>query len=65
MWKQWVNALMGAGTLVVPFLGLTSASLAGTLVVMGAVVLILSLWTVREVPKEEYERMAHHRHQHA
>lgn len=62
MWKQYVNALLGLATIVVPFLGLSSAAFMWTLVVMGAVVLILSLWTVGEVPGEEYERIAHHSH---
>lgn len=66
MWKQWSNALLGAAIIVVPFLGLTGATLAWTLVIMGAVVLILSLWTAGEVSKEEYEQVvAEHKHSHA
>lgn len=66
MWKQWINALLGAATIAVPFLGLTGATLAWTLVIMGAVVLALSLWTAGEVTREEYEQaVAEHRHSHA
>lgn len=66
MWKQWINAILGAATIAVPFLGLTGATLAWTLVIMGAVVLALSLWTAGEVSKEEYEHaVAEHRHSHA
>lgn len=66
MWKQWVNAVLGAATIAVPFLGLTGITLAWTLAIMGAAVLVLSLWTAGEVSKEEYrEVVAHHRQSHA
>ena len=64
MWKQWVNAILGLALIVVPFLGLTSTALAWTLALGGLVILVLSLWTVGEVPSDEYERVAH-RHSHA
>jgi hypothetical protein len=66
MWKQWVNALLGAATIAVPFLGLTGSTLAWTLAIMGAAVLVLSLWTAGEVSREEYEQVVtSHRHSHA
>lgn len=65
MWKQWVNALLGLATIVVAFMGLTGATLAWTLGIIGLLVLGLSLWTIGEVPREEYERAAHARHGHA
>jgi hypothetical protein len=66
MWKQWVNALLGLGTIVVPFLGLTGSALTSTLVIMGAIILILSIWTTTEVSRDEYEEVvSHHRHSHA
>jgi hypothetical protein len=65
MWKQWVNAILGVATIAVPFLGLTGATLAWTLAIIGAVVLVLSLWTTGEVSKEDYEQVTHHRHSHA
>ena len=66
MWKQWVNALLGAATIAVPFLGLSGTSLAWTLPVMGAIVLVLSLWTTGEVSQQEYQEVVtHHRHSHA
>lgn len=66
MWKQWVNALLGAATIAVPFLGLTGATLAWTLAIMGAVVLVLSLWTAGEVSTDEYKEVVqHHKHSHA
>jgi hypothetical protein len=57
MWKQWINALLGAATIAVPFLGLDSTTLTWTLVIMGVVILGLSLWTIGEVPSDEYERV--------
>lgn len=66
MWKQWSNAILGAATIVVPFLGLTGTTLVWTLVVMGTAVLILSLWAAGEVTKEEYEQVVEgHKHSHA
>lgn len=65
MWKQWVNALLGAGTIVVPFIGLTGTTLAWTLAIMGAVILALSLWAAGEVSKEEYEEAVMHHRQHS
>jgi hypothetical protein len=66
MWKQWINALAGAVTIAVPFLGLTGTAQAWTLAVMGAVVVVFSLWTTGEVSKEEYQEVvAHHKHSHA
>jgi hypothetical protein len=62
MWKQWINALAGAAVVVTAFLGLSGAALAWTLVILGAIVLILSLWTVGEVPSDEYARVVEHRH---
>jgi hypothetical protein len=59
MWKQWINALAGLATIAVPFLGLTTTALAWTLVVLGIVVLGLSLWTLGELPSDEYERVVH------
>lgn len=64
MWKQWINAILGAIAIAVPFLGLTAATLTWTLVVMGLTIAVLSLWTISEVPREEYERVVH-RHSHA
>jgi hypothetical protein len=63
MWKQWIIALLGLATVAVPFLGLTSVALMWTFVVMGAVVLVLSLWTIGEVPREEYREIVTHRRQ--
>lgn len=66
MWKQWINAFVGAGTIAVPFLGITGSALVWTLAIMGAIVLILSLWAAGEVSNEEYkEAVVHHRHSHA
>lgn len=66
MWKQWVNALLGAAIIAVPFLGLTGSTLAWTLGIMGAAVLVLSLWTTGEISREEYEEVVtHHKHSHA
>lgn len=58
MWKQWINAILGLVAIVGAFMGLTGWALA----IVGAVILILALWTVSEVPSAEYERVAHHKH---
>lgn len=65
MWKQWINALLGVGIIAVPFLGLTGATLAWTLGIMGALVLLLSLWMTLEVSTEEYEEAVMHHKQHS
>ncbi len=52
MWQQWVNALLGLWVIVVPFLGLDSASLMWTLVVTGIVIAGLSLWSVGATSSE-------------
>lgn len=66
MWKQWVNAILGLAVIVVPFLGLSAMAMAWTLAIMGAVVLVLSLWTTGEVSNQEYDQVVtHHRHSHA
>lgn len=66
MWKQWINAILGLAVIVVPFLGLSAMALAWTLAIMGAVVLVLSLWTTGEVSNQEYDQVVtQHRHSHA
>lgn len=57
MWTQWVNLILGLAVIVVPFLGVTGASLTWTLVILGAVVAILSLWgAVREQDPEYHQQ---------
>jgi hypothetical protein len=72
MWKQWVNALLGLITIGMALAGglsgvagIAGLSLAWTLGIIGLIVLALSLWTIGEVPREEYERAVHSRHSHA
>lgn len=62
MWKQWINALAGLAAIVVPYLGLTSTAFAWTLGILGAIVLVLSLWTIGEMPASEYEEARRHSH---
>lgn len=65
MWQQWVNALLGLWTIVVPFTGLTGVALMWTLVITGIAIAVLALWGVQETSVEREEgRMAHHRPQH-
>jgi hypothetical protein len=45
MWQDWVNGIVGLWVIVVPFLGLTGASLMWTLVVTGVVVAVLAFWS--------------------
>jgi hypothetical protein len=56
MWKQWVNAIIGLAVIATPFMGLTAASLSWTLVVAGAVVAILSVWSAMEEQSPEYHQ---------
>lgn len=65
MWKQWINALLGLAVIAVPFFGLTGSAFAWTLGIMGVCIAGLSIWTMSEVPRDEYERIAHERHSHA
>jgi hypothetical protein len=44
MWQQWVNAILGVAIIAVPFVGLTSAAMTWTLVVIGIAVALLALW---------------------
>jgi len=61
MWKQWVNAIIGLAVIAAPFLGLDAASLSWTLVVAGAVIAILSVWSAMEENSPEYhQRMLQH-----
>ncbi|MDB5244202.1 MAG: hypothetical protein JWN18_72 [Parcubacteria group bacterium] len=73
MWKQWINALLGAvitisafvGTNVVGADGTVGSGVSWTLAIMGIAVLVLSLWSATEVSKEDYDRVTQQRHSHA
>lgn len=56
MWKQWVNAILGLAVLATPFLTLSTTALMWTLVVAGAVVLVLSIWSAIEEGSPEYHQ---------
>jgi hypothetical protein len=57
MWQNWVSAVFGLWTIVVPFLGLSGATLQWTLVITGAVVAIMSFWAASvESSDERYTR---------
>ena len=43
MWQDWTNALLGLCVIVVAFLGLSGASLAWTLGVLGAAIALLGI----------------------
>ncbi len=65
MWQQWINALLGLWTIVVPFLGITGTALSWTLVVTGVAIAVLSLWGIQETSIEREEgRMVHRTPQH-
>jgi len=55
MWKQWVNAIL-ASQLLQSVHGLTAAALSWTLVVAGAVIAILGVWSAIEEQSPEYHR---------
>jgi len=56
MWKQWVNAILGLAVIAVPFMGLTATALTWTLVVAGAVIAVLGVWSAIEEQSPEYHR---------
>ncbi|MDE1925476.1 MAG: SPW repeat protein [Patescibacteria group bacterium] len=45
MWQDWVNGILGLWIIVVPFIGLTGASLVWTLAVTGIVIAVLGFWS--------------------
>ena len=63
MWKQWVNAILGLAVIATPFIALSATTLMWTLVVAGAVVAILSVWSAAEESSPEYhqEQLRHSR----
>jgi hypothetical protein len=64
MWKQWVNLILGLAVIATPFLSLSTDTSTWTLVVLGAVIAILSLWNASEERTEEYHEQAlRHMHQ--
>lgn len=56
MWQQWVTAVLGLIAIVVPFLALSAAALAWTLVVGGVVIVALSVWTAMREQSPEYHQ---------
>ncbi len=62
MWKQWVNAVLGLAVIATPFMALSATALMWTLVVAGAVVAILSVWSAMEAPSEYTEYRVQHSH---
>ncbi|MBI2410192.1 hypothetical protein HYV30_04130 [Candidatus Kaiserbacteria bacterium] len=59
MWQQWVNAVLGLWTIVVPFLGLTGSALSWTLVVTGLLVAVFALWGVQTHSRMEESGQRH------
>ena len=56
MWQQWVTAVLGLVAIVVPFLALSAAALAWTLVVGGVAIVALSVWTAMREQSPEYHK---------
>src|SRR3989344_7567637 len=48
MWKQWVNALLGLWTIVIPFTGMVGNTLMWALIITGIAVAVLALWSIQE-----------------
>jgi hypothetical protein len=47
-WQHWINAILGIWVVVIPFLALAGAALTWTLVITGAVILLLGFWGATE-----------------
>jgi hypothetical protein len=56
MWQQWVNAILGLAVLATPFLALSAATLTWTLVIAGAAIAILSVWSAMKEESPEYHQ---------
>ena len=52
MWKQWVNALLGLWTIVIPFTGMVGNTLMWALIITGIAVAVLALWSIQDVSSE-------------
>jgi len=57
MWQNWVAAVLGLWTIVVPFLGLTGDALTWTLIVTGALVAGASFWAASEESAQYTNRL--------
>ena len=65
MWKQWVNALLGLWTIVIPFTGMVGNTLMWALIITGIAVAVLALWSIQETSTERQEgKMVHRTPQH-
>lgn len=62
MWQQWVNAVLGLWTILVPFLGFSSSTLMWTLVVTGLAVAILAVWGATYEQSDIHQRELRHGH---
>ncbi len=56
MWQQWVNAVIGLAVIATPFLALSAVALTWTLVVLGAVVAVLAVWSAMKEESPEYHQ---------
>jgi hypothetical protein len=56
MWQDYVNAFLGLCVLAVAFLGLTGTTLTWTLGILGAVILILGLWSASKTSSSGFEQ---------
>ncbi len=52
MWQQWINAILGVWTIIVPFLGFTAATFTWVLAITGIVIAVLAIWGVGEESTE-------------
>ena len=58
MWQSWINAILGLWVIAVPFTGMAGTTMMWTLVVTGAGMAILSLWSGLEMGSEREEGRA-------
>ena len=44
MWQNWTNAILGIAIIIIAFLGLSGATLLWSLLILGAIIMIVGFW---------------------
>ncbi len=45
MWQHWISGILGLWVIVIPFLGLTDATLTWALALTGIIIAVLGFWS--------------------
>lgn len=59
MWQNYVNAFLGFCLVVVAFLGLTGITLAWTLGILGAAIIVFGIWGAGVLSTESETKVRH------